>query len=408
MVMRRRRALAAAAALVAAGAGTATWVWGQARAPSVEVGPGPVAARVVARATIVPRDGVAEVRGRVDGRVLRVLVSEGERVAAGQLLAELESTALQAEVARADAEQRAAEAAARLVGSGSRSDEIALARAEVQAARAEWQRAQDHAARAAALAETHAIPAEASQDAAGAAQMTRAKLDAAEARLRLVVSGSRSEDIRAARERAAAAEASRREAADVLERARLVAPIEGAVLARRIDPGDTVVGSLALVQAPLFEIADIGHTEVRVEVEEVDSARVAIGQVVTLRGLDGEPIGAGHVVRIAARCERRTIDVDPAIVRADGLVRPMWLAWDGPAPARPIGQRLEASIELLPRQVTSRVPRRAVRVEDGAAMVRVKDGWRVRARAVVLGAADDDWVEVAGVAPGERVVVEGG
>ena len=64
------------------------------RAQTTQVVAGSVSDRIVARAVVVAEAGIAEVRPRTEGRVLRVLVREGDKVEAGQLLAEIEGEAL--------------------------------------------------------------------------------------------------------------------------------------------------------------------------------------------------------------------------------------------------------------------------------------------------------------------------
>jgi multidrug resistance efflux pump len=393
------------AALLVAGVGaTAAWIVPRATATVVTVAPGPVQPRVVARAVVAARAGVAKVRARIDGRVLAVHVREGDPVRSGQLLAELESDTLGSEVARRDAEQRAAEASARGLARGSRSDEIALAEAERTAAAEAAALAVARARRATQLLADRAISAQDQEDAARSAAIAAARLKEATARASLVRKGARSDEIRAARELAAAAGAALEAARHQLDHTRLVAPIDGVVLARRVDPGDTL--AIVAPQPPLFEIADVSRTEVRAEVEEADAHRVAVGQAVELRTLDGARVAAGKIARVAARCERRTIDGDAAGVRADGLVRAVWIDWDEPpARATPIGQRLEALIGMPPRAAAARVPRRAVRVEGGAAVVALRQGLLVETRTVEVEAMDEEWVELRGVAAGETLVL---
>jgi multidrug resistance efflux pump len=184
-----------------------------------------------------------------------------------------------------------------------------------------------------------------------------------------------------------------------LQRARVVAPTSGVVIARSINPGETVVGG-----ASLFQIADTSRTEARVELEEADAMRVEPGLVVTLTSMTGDPVGSGRVVRVSPRVERRAITVDPASVRGDGLVRAAWIQWTTD-PRLPLGQRLEAAIELPSRQVAARVPRSAVHVRNGVAKVVVARGPLREERAVRLGIADPEYVEVHGISLGEIVVV---
>ena len=119
---------------------------------TVRVAPGELRERLVCRAAVVPSDGVANVRARVPGRARRVLVREGDRVAQGQLLAELEGDDLVAELARAEADERALGATAAALAEGARPEERTALEAELLAARAELDLARDRAAREGRLA----------------------------------------------------------------------------------------------------------------------------------------------------------------------------------------------------------------------------------------------------------------
>lgn len=374
------------------------------RAQTAQVIAGTVNDRIVARAVVAAEGGIAEVRPRADGRVLSVHVREGDAVEAGQLLAEIESDALMAELARREAEKSAAALTARSMAEGVRVEERTALEAEVRAARKDVELAEDRAKRVQRLREMGGGTEVEEKEATHAADVAKARLEAAEARLKLAKSGGKSADVKALEARVAVAEAAIAEAKTGLARTRITAPVAGVVLARRVDAGDTIAatGGAAL---PLFEIADTSRTEVRVEVEETDAMRVSVGLPVTLTMPGGgQEVAKGQVRRIGARLERRTIGVEDARVRADGQVRAVWVEGTA-AGGLPIGQRLEAVLELSPRPVQAMVPRGAVRVRDGRAVVEVPWGPWTRNVPVKLGAADDRNIELFGVEVGTLVVV---
>jgi hypothetical protein len=158
----------------------------------------------------------------------------------------------------------------------------------------------------------------------------------------------------------------------------------------------------------VFELADVSRTELRVEVEELDAARLLVESPVVVRAPGQETaLGKGRIARVSSRLERRTIDADDARVRADGQVRASWLEWsEPPTPPLPVGQRVDCVINLPERQAASVVPRRAVRVKNGQATVSVPWGPIALDRRVELGAADDERVEVRGISPGTTVLMD--
>jgi multidrug resistance efflux pump len=397
-----KRALLAVAALVLV-AGVA-FARSRRDRPVARVGPAVVAARLVARAEVVAVDGVAEVHPQVAGRVRRVLVREGDRVAAGALLAEIEAAGLGAELERREAEQSALRANASALAARPRRDERDAAEAERAAAQQEYELARDRAERQERLQGAGSATAAESFAARTIAAGARARLRAAEARAGMTQHGGRHAAVRAARERARAAGAAVAQAREELDHARLVAPVAGVVLARRVDPGDTV-GPRGEAAA-LFEIADPTRLEVRAEVESLDAPRVDVGQRVRVVTPEtSEALAVGVVARVSPRFGQRRIGLDDARVRAEGAVRAVWVTPDAPG-GLSLGQRVEVEIALAPRRVAATVPRAAVWVTSGTTRVRTPTlaGLWTTERLVRLGAADERNVElVEGVAAGAVV-----
>jgi multidrug resistance efflux pump len=348
-MMRRPASRWLALAAVAAAAVLAVVAWPR-RPATQATGPGDVVERrerIVAQAQVVPIDGIIEVRPLMAGRVLRVLVHPGDRVAGGQLLAEIESDLQVAGIRQRRAELGIASERLKLAAQGPRPEEqVALAaaaeaaREEAELARDRWQRQRQlHAQRF--VSEQAVIAAEHDLNAALArAREAGQRAQAAEA-------GGRPEEVKAAREQVASADAAMTEGAVALSRTRIVAPIAGVVMTRNINPGD-IIGS-DVTSPTLFRIVDPGRLEIRFEVEELLAARLQVGLPVrfTLPG-SGEVIGHGKVTRIAPQVEKRSIGADDARIRADSLVRPAWSDFTAePGTATlPVNYRLEARVDL--------------------------------------------------------------
>ena len=150
----------------------------------------------------------------------------------------------------------------------------------------------------------------------------------------------------ARREALTAAEA-RRDAAnaavDRLEaevaRYRILAPIDGVVIARHADPGETVAPA-----APLVTIADLSRLRVEAEVDEFDIPRIAPNAPATIfaEGYPG-PGWRGRVEEIAdAVSPRRTRPEDPGRP-ADTRVLLVRIAFLEKIPLK-LGQRVEVEI----------------------------------------------------------------
>ncbi len=383
------------------------WGFKEVTTETVRAKPGILKEQIFARATIVPADGVANIRTRIGGRVLKVYVREGDAVRAGTILADLESDQLKEEIMLRKAEKRALSAGVSVIEQGARKEEIEALRAEVRAAQSAFHVARERAGRTKRLFDAESGTKVAMEEAQAAAEIARSRLESAEARLKLAEEGGHPQKKRAQQERVLAAEAAVRVAQKQYERTRIVSPISGVVLTRRVDPGDTVPAIMGFETPALFEIADTSKTEVRLEVEEQEAFRLAVGQSVafSLPG-DEHVLARGEISRLGMQVTQRKVHGDPATIRADGLVRSAYAKLDHQKALNfPIGQRLEARITIEKHKAKVCLPRTAIEIRDGIAWVKIKKGlWSVEKK-VRLGIADADSVEVEGLRKGVAVVI---
>lgn len=220
----------------------------------------------------------AQLGFKVPGRVVARPLSEGERVEAGQLIAQLDDTEQRQQLALRRAELAAAEAMLAELTAGSRPQEIAAARAALRSAEAERERARLEFVR---MTELRARDVVADRDfEAAQAQLTVAEARAAEAaeRLALVEAGPRAESIQQARARAEQARAAVALAETQIENTRLVSPLSGRVLSHNIEPGEFVAAG-----TPVVTVADTAHVWVRAYVNQTDLGRLRLGQTVAVR-----------------------------------------------------------------------------------------------------------------------------
>jgi multidrug efflux pump subunit AcrA (membrane-fusion protein) len=336
------------AALALAGAGYVSFAGGK-RAPAPAKGVAatkPVAARIVAQAEIEPVQGIAEIRTLVEGTVRRVHVREGERVAQGQIVAELDNAPLAATVARRAAELNAAAERLAMTQTGARAEDQGALEAALEGARRDEQAARDKWERQQKLWGTRNTTEQAATAARLAHEAALARRAEAEARAAAAKSG-RPEAIKEAAAALAAARAALNEAEEQLARTIIRAPRAGVVLDRLVHPGDTV--GLTAASPVLMRIAEPNEVEARAEIETLFADKIALGQKAILRlAGDSRVVATGRVVRIAADLKRRRIGADDNRLRADARVRNAWIALDPGANGAlpPIGLRLEAFIAL--------------------------------------------------------------
>lgn len=217
----------------------------------------------------------AQVAFRIPGRVTTRLVSEGDAVTNGQVVAYLETTELEQDLAMRESEVLAAKAALDELEAGSRQEDIEQAAAALAAARADDERAAGELKRQKGLYEGDVISDREFEAASAAAAVASARVDEALARLALLEKGPREETIRAARARLRQASQSVALAETRLGYATLRSPLDGIVMAEVLESGE-----FAAAGTPVVTVGDLANVWLRGYVNESDLGRVKIGQVV--------------------------------------------------------------------------------------------------------------------------------
>ncbi len=342
---------------------------------------------VVERAGSVTASGsvegseTADVAFLVSGKVLRVLVEEGQHVSKGQLLAEIEPTDYLNALNAAVAQKTAALAVRERADAGARKQEL-------EQARIEYERWADEYKRNKFLVERKSLP-------LNEFEKIEAAYKASLERYGMAKEGTRKEDRANAAAQAHAAEAQVAEEQKRLNDTRLVAPISGNISMRKIDPGDTVSAGTAVIS-----IADLNPVKVRVGVPEAEIGKVRQGAAAEVWAPSlGERRFKGRVaiIGVAAEPASRTYTVKILV--------------PNPGPVLLAGMVAEARI-FGPAQLRSlTIPGEAI-VPDpqGAPNVFVysADRKRVYGRRVEVGPPVGKEIEIrSGLSGGEQVVVAG-
>ncbi len=238
-----------------------------------------LAAQVTASGTLSPLVTV-EVGSQVSGRIQALHVDFNSRVTKGQVIAKIDPQLIQSDVTKARANMTAA-------------------RASVARAEAELGQARRNNQRTSALA-SKALVAKADADA------TLATLEASEA------------GVASAKASLTQARAALTQAETNLDYTTIVSPIDGIVISRDVNVGQTVAASL---QAPkLFTIAeDLAKMEVHTSVAESDVGRLAQGMDVEFT-VDAHPsdrfVGKVKEVRYSPQTLQNVVTYD-AVVSVD-------------------------------------------------------------------------------------------
>jgi len=212
-----------------------------------------------------------------EGAVIAMAKREGDRVHAGEVIAELDAATYQSATALAEARRDAAKAQLDELLAGTRPEDIDQARANLAAAQASLADAQTTFVRQQDLAGRNVSSQQQLDDARMALNGGRAKVAQTQAALTEAVNGPRIQDIDAARAALRADEAMVDLAHTQLARVHLMAPTDGMIMTRVIEPGTVVLPASAV-----YSMAIDSEVWVRAFALDPLLARVAPGTEVSV------------------------------------------------------------------------------------------------------------------------------
>lgn len=265
-----------------------------------------------------------EVRARVDGEVLEVMVKEGDVVAPGQPLARLSSWDKVRDLATAKASLAKSEAEFRVLKEGPKPEEIALAESEVAAAKARTTFSRAEADRYNQLVKSGTASKRDAERASSEYRKDLADLAVTQANLEKVKSGPTESMIAAAdaevikfREQVSYLE-------DQIERSVVRATMPGRIVTPNID----LERGMYLTVGTLFATIEQSHiAQAEILVPETEIVEVQLGDIVRLKPWGDSNIEiSGEVVAISPSAEKTpygpVVRVKTQVDNADGFLRP--------------------------------------------------------------------------------------
>ncbi|MBI3568833.1 MAG: HlyD family efflux transporter periplasmic adaptor subunit [Gemmatimonadetes bacterium] len=233
------------------------------------------------------------------GRIAAIRAREGDRVKAGDTLAVLDRTELDARHTQAEAQLAAARALLSEMERGPRPEELAQAHEGDSTAAARHADAQRDLDRTQQLLRGGAVSQEAADKARLALDVARSQREQAAQQLQLVKQGPRAERVAAQRAAVAQAEAMVRQATAQLANAVVVAPFDGVVTTRHREPGEIVAPG-----APVLTLANLGDRWVRIYIAENRLGAIRMGEPATITtDTYADRSYAGEVAFIASEAE---------------------------------------------------------------------------------------------------------
>jgi HlyD family secretion protein len=254
--MNRRAFLAVGAATLLGVSGLAYWLFGgNGKLPEykfAKVEAGPLTAAVAAAGTLNPVSAV-QISSQISGQIKEILVDFNSAVKKGQLVARIDPETYQHRLHQAEADLDATRAS------------VGVQRAQAYQAQVNFAEAQRDYDRKRSLVEKNFISPAERDKALTALDAARAQVQLTEAQVKNSESVVRQREAQVAQARVD------------LGRTEIRSPVDGIVVKRSVEPGQTVAASL---QAPeLFIIArNLTDMQVETSIDEADVGRVQLGQ----------------------------------------------------------------------------------------------------------------------------------
>jgi HlyD family secretion protein len=358
--------------------------------------------RVTASGTVVPIQTV-NLSPKTAGRLVRLFVEQGDRVRKGQVIAQMDNSDVQAQVAQLEANLAEVKSRGTEVVAGNRIQEISQAQAQVEAAQARLNLASAKVKRNLSLANEGAISRDRLDELMADDASARANLREAQKRLDLMRAGSRPEDITQSKAAVAAAAAQLKAAQVLLNDTIIRAPFDGVVTQKYATEGafvtPTTTASTTTSASSTSIVAIAEGLEVLAKVPEVDIGQIKTGQPVEVIA-DAYPDkvfkGQVRLVSPEAVLEQNVTTFQVRAKIVTGLER--------------LRSGMNADLTFLGAKLPSAlvVPTVAIATEKGRTGVYIpgQDN-KPEFHQVTLGSAVEDKTQIlSGLEPGQRVFID--
>lgn len=281
---------------------------------------------------------------KVQGRIVELLVEEGQWVEAGDILARLDDEDYRQQVALDEAKLRVQESELALALAGTRPQEIEAAQQTLLAAEADLEQKKLDFDRADTLYRKDAGSEQARDIAETNLKLAQAAYERAKEQYDQAREGTRAEKIAIARAHVRQAREALRLSRILLSYTVLRAPRAGVVLVRPAELGEVVAPG-----TPVVTLADLDNVWLRAYISETDLGRVRWGQPATLR-TDTYPGKSypGVVSFISSKAEFTPKSIETHRERVT-LVYRIKINVENPNHELKPGMPADATIELSPR-----------------------------------------------------------
>ncbi|HEX3033018.1 MAG TPA: efflux RND transporter periplasmic adaptor subunit [Bacillota bacterium] len=337
-----------------------------------------------------------DVIARSNSQVEDVLVREGDKVKAGQLLLSLDTQELVRNVQREQANVAMQQANLAKAQGPSRPQEVAQDRAAVQRAQALYDAAKTKYERNQTLLQGGVISQETLDNSYTEFVGAQTELNSAKQRLSLRLAGDTRESLQALKAMVSQAQVALDLAEEQLAQAEVRAPLDGVVLSLEAEKGRYVT-----VGTVLATVGDTSRLRVKADVSESDGGSVQVGQQVKIKASAlREEEFAGRVSQVGAAARTKTsgsgeetnVQVTVEITKFSERLKP--------------GYTVDLTITTASRQSALLIPYDAVMEKNKLKEVFVVESGKAQKKTVATGFGNALYVTVdKGLKKGDKVIV---
>jgi HlyD family secretion protein len=349
---------------------------------------------------VVTADGVlypvdqASVTPKISAPVEKFLVSRGDHVTQGQLLATLENRDLAGAAVDSKGQVDQAEASYRMTTGASVPEELVKSQGDVTAARQAMEAAQKLLENRQKLLAEGAIARKLVDDAQVGYAQSRVQFQTAQEHLRALEGVAKEGQIKGAAAQVESAKGRYQSAEAQLAYSQIHSPIGGIVADRPL-----YAGEMASAGMPLLTVVDISRVVARVNVPLEQAGYVKVGDPATITLADGSAEAPGKVTVVSPAADPGSTTIQ------------VWIQAGNPGERLKPGAAVRAAIvtATLPDAVIVPVAALLPTSEGGVAVMSVGPDSVAHQKEVKTGVRDAGKVQILeGVSAGEQVITVGG
>ncbi len=347
-------------------------------------------------------DEQVDLFAKASGYVDEINVDIGSQVKSGDVLATISVPEMMDEFHQIQAILKAKQARVRaLSAKGTQAQRtIDTTKSEVQRYAAEHELDAVNLKRVQTLREGDAIPEQALDEAKSVAEVSRAQLNIAQARVAGAEAAHQAinADVEVAESVVMVARANASRLQTLMEYASIKAPFDGVITKRQVDHGTFVRSAADGTTSSLLSIAKTDRIRVVMQVPEIDVPYVRVGSSAEVNVVAlGEHPFPGKVSRVAGAINpsTRTMRVEVDLNNSKNEITP--------------GMYAQVSLVLETKADALVIPSKAIRVEGKESVVFIVENGIAQSRTIQIGYDDGIWAEVlSGLQGAETVITASG